>query len=220
MQYVGYDSMGVPQLWEGSYPIGRNVTGRVPVTNVRSNGVYTNIASLNAEANALLELAALHNVLLVGNQLISSGTGDDKAKQDPTTVISRPWVEPPEGSVPFDTQDVVPMGIVGTSLVITTLVVPSGYDGTITAYSWNNTGGGFVQGSGDLQVQILRNGAAIRNYDNILVEKGSIAQPRSISPLRIYSGQTITMVINHIANGLLTGNNIGCFQGYFYPAMS
>ena len=42
--------------------------------------------------------------------------------------------------------------------MVVTLVVPDGYDGVINAYSWNFTGGGFAQGGGDLQAQVLNNG--------------------------------------------------------------
>lgn len=180
----------------------------------------TNLTTVNNTATGLLELATLHNRLLVGNSLIASGTGDDKAKQDPTYVVQRPWIEEPEGAVPFDPQLSVALGVVGVTTTIVELVVPDGYDGSIKRYSWNFTGGGFVQGSGDLVVQVLRDGAPVRNYDNITVEKGTIATPRDISPLRVYSKQTISLVINHVANALLNGNVIGSFVGYFYPSLS
>ena len=52
------------------------------------------------------------------------------------------------------------------------------------------------------------------------MEKGTIAAPRIISPLRIYSGRTYQLVVNHLANGLLAGNVIASFVGYFYPNAS
>jgi hypothetical protein len=224
MQMVMFDEMGVPQL--ANYDpnlVGNSTAGWapfIPNQSGPSGGNYTNPSSLNDSANGLLELANLHNTLLVGGQLVASGTGDNTNAQLPTYVVNRPWVEPPEGSVPFDPQIAIALPAVAATAVIVALVVPDGYDGVINAYSWNITGGGFVQGSGDLQVQMLRNGAAIRNYDNILVEKGTISTPRPISPLRVYSGQAISLVINHVANGLLAGNVIGCFSGYFYPSLS
>lgn len=223
MVFTVIDSMGVPRLFDtANLPRSRNVTGTAPLPSSYSTvtGNHTDNVSVNQTANGLLELANLHNTLLVNNQLVASGTGDSEAAQNPTHTVARPWLESPEGSVPFDPQTVATLGVVGTSVIVVSLTVPDGYDGVINAYSWNFTGGGFVQGSGDLQAQVLRNGAAVRNYDNILVEKGSIAQPRSISPLRVYSGQVITLIVNHIANALLTGNVVACFSGYFYPSMS
>jgi hypothetical protein len=221
---IVYDEMGNPQVavYDPGF-VGNSVAGWapfIPNQSGPSGGNYTNPTSVNDSANGLLELANLHNSLLVSGQLVASGTGDNANAQLPTFVVQRPWVEPPEGSIPFDQQQVVVMPAVAGTAVVVTIVVPDGYDGVIRAYSWNVTGGGFVQGSGDLQVQVLRDGAAIRNYDNILVEKGSIQTPRVISPLRVYSGQVITLVINHIANGLLAGNVIGCFSGYYYPSLS
>src|ERR1035437_1094807 len=220
-QWLSYDDRGYPIVSAAGLP-STNVVVQPSGLNfvLPSGGNYTNPTSLNQAANALQELAILHNTLLAKQQLIASGTGNNPNAQLPTYVVQRPWIEPPLGSIPFDTQLVVGMPAVAALATIVTLVVPDGYDGVINAYSWNVTGGGFVQGSGDLLVQMLRNGAAIRNYDNILVEKGSIASPRPISPLRIYSGQVISLTINHVANLLLAGNVVGCFSGYFYPSLS
>ncbi len=219
--YVVYDDVGVPTgVYLDAYgrPIGGVVDPRLH--DGTQTGVVTDRVDYNTQANELNELAVLHNTLLCSNLLVSSGTGDNPAAQLPTYTVKRPWLDMPEGGVPFDPQYSVALGVVGTTVTVVTLVVPEGYDGVINAYSWNFTGGGFVQGSGDLVAQVLRNGAAVRNYDNILVEKGSIQTPRPISPLRIFSNQIITLVVNHAANGLLNGNVVGCFSGYFYPSMS
>ena len=222
MWYTMLDDWGNPYQVNSHYGVGRNVIGTLPLTpkQLGPTGNYTDSPSLNAQANGLLELSNLHNTLLTNNQLVASGTGDDVAAQNPNHIVKRPWLEMPEGGVPFDPETSAPLGLVGTSVVVVTLTVPDGYDGVINAYSWNFTGGGFLQGSGDLQAQVLNNGAAVRNYDNILVEKGTIQEPRNISPLRIYSGRTYKLVVNHLANGLLAGNLIASFVGYFYPNAS
>ena len=220
--YVAYDSMGIPVVVVPSYQPGLSPTSpnQLIPDNSNPSGNFTNGSSMNQTAVGLSEVASLHNSLLTTNLLISSGTGQDPTAQQPTSTVRRPWLEAGEGAVPFDPQTAIALPVVGVVATVVSLTVPDGYDGVINAYSWNFTGGGFVQGSGDLVVQVLRNGAAVRNYDNILVEKGSIQQPRTISPLRIYSGQIISLVINHVANGLLNGNIVGCFSGYFYPSMS
>src|ERR1035437_6559928 len=96
--------------------------------NFPGGGNYTNPTSLNQAANALQELAILHNTLLAKQQLIASGTGNNPDAQLPTYVVQRPWIEPPLGSIPFDTQLVVGMPAVAAAAVaIVTLVVPVGY---------------------------------------------------------------------------------------------
>src|ERR1035437_42487 len=226
-QWLSYDDEGYPIVSAAGLP-STNVVVQPSGLNFvwPSGGDYTNPSSLNQNANALLELADLHNTVLGVGQAIATGTGGGNnpngqgAKNPIPTYAKRPWLDMPDGAMSFDQQLAIGMPAVLGTAVIVSLVVPSGYDGVINAYSWNFTGGGFVQGSGDLQVQMLRNGAAIRNYDNILMEKGSISVPRPISPMRIYSGQVIQLVINHLVNGLLAGNVIGSFSGYFYPSMS
>lgn len=174
---------------------------------------------LSTTAQGLDNLASLHTTLLQGQGLIATGTAGDTVRQNPIMAIGRPWVEQPDNSDPFDFESAVALPAIGASGTVVTLTVPPGYDGVINAFSWNFLGGGFTQNSGDIQVQLLRNGAAIRNYDNILVEKGTIQVPRQISALRIYSNQTITMIVNHIANNTLNGNVVGSFVGYFYPSL-
>src|ERR1039458_222030 len=223
-QWGMYNDRGELLVYDDNLPHGREVVQPSGLNFGFPTGDVTNPTSLNQAANALGELATLHDTVIAGGNAIATGTGganpiNDSAKS-PVTTVSRPWLEPPQGTLPFHQQQVVTMPAVAASAVVVSLVVPFGYDGVINTYSWNDTGGGFVQGSGDLQVQILRNGGAVRNYDNILVEKGTMQIPRPISPLRVYSGQVITLVVNHIANILLAGNIVGCFSGYFYPSMS
>lgn len=137
---------------------------------------------------------------------------------DPTTYYpKRPWIDEPSGSNPFDQQGAALLaGVVGETFTVLTLLVPQGFDGVIKYLSCNATFP-FNDFSGDLQWQLLQNGRAIRNFDNILAQKGTIQIPRPISPLRIYSGDTITWVINHIANAALNGNVVCTLNGYFYP---
>lgn len=190
-----------------------------PVPNTAKFYVNRTAAmTVNDEAAQLGELSALHNQFLVNGQLISQGTGSDTTSVNPVTTIKKPWIDPPDGARSFDEQQSVVLGIVGVTTTVVSLRVPEGYDGVINAISWNYTGGGFVEGSGDLIAKILRSGAAVQNYDSIKVQKGSIQIPRSISPLRIYSNQVIELTVTHAANGILNGNIVGCLQGYFYPS--
>ena len=60
----------------------------------------TTAYNLNSTATGLDELAQLHTQLLANLQLLSSGTADVPGANMPTTVVRRPWLEEPEGSVP------------------------------------------------------------------------------------------------------------------------
>lgn len=217
----GYvDENGLPQYLPNAVPPGVISGGITNYANQPNSGAFTNSYGLNNTATALTDLASQHQTLLGTQQLIATGTGSDPSAQNPVNTIRKPWLDAPDGSVPFDYETVAALPAIGASAVVVSFTVPDGYDGVINAYSWNFTGGGFTEGSGDLQAQVLNNGAPVRNYDNILVEKGSTAIPRPIAPLRIYSGRTYSLIINHIANNLLTGNIVGSFVGYFYPALS
>lgn len=179
-------------------------------------GVSTSVQTMND----LSELATLHGTLLSKALEISTGTGDQASYQQPSAIVKRPWIDPPDGSVSYDQHGVLALPVPGNSGNVLSFTVPDGYDGVINAFSWNFVGGGFTDGSGTIIVQLLRGNAAIRNYDNILVQCGTVGVPRPISPIRIYSGQTITMFVNHASDPTLNGNVVGSILGYFYPSMS
>lgn len=98
------------------------------------------------------------------------------------------------------------------------ILVPTGYDGAINSYGANFTGGGFVDGSGDLVWRISRNGVPIKNFEFILTERGDPNQPIPVNYIRIYSGDRIQFLINHAANVTLNDGFIICdLGGFFYP---
>lgn len=106
-------------------------------------------------------------------------------------------------------------------VVVLAINVPDGFNGVITKYSCNFTGGGFIDGSGDLVWQILNNGKPIQNYDSILTERGDPNLPRDVSAINIYSSQVIQFVVNHAANPLLASGYIICtLSGFYYPSSS
>jgi hypothetical protein len=216
--YTVVDEMGTPFTFPVPMPIGLDYGGE------QENGVTKNIgitsaSTVNDYANALDELAALHNTLLVNGQLIATGSSGEP-QPVPVATIRKPWLDAPDNAVPFDPGGAAVLGAVGGTQTIVTHVVDPGMDGVITAYSWNFIGGGFVQGSGDLVAQVLRNGTPVKNYEAILVEKGSVAIPRPIAPLRIYSNDVMTIVVTHAANALLNGNVVASMVGYDYPSQS
>jgi hypothetical protein len=128
-----------------------------------------------------------------------------------------PWVIPPAGADPFDATNVVNIGVVGTTTTILTLVVPYGYDGVIKRFYHTYLGAGLIDGNGDLVWRILADGRPIKNFGNILTQMGNAITPRLTDGIRVFAGQTITYVVSHAANPLLTDMVTASLAGYFYP---
>ena len=172
----------------------------------------------------LQELAAIHMELLGGKQLLSayqdlSTPGPGGSLTGTLGAVIRPWIDEPDGSVPFDEQFGIALpAVFGVETVVLSFQVPIGYDGVIKAISNNFLGGGFVDFSGHIQWRILADGKPIRNFSNILANKGTIAAGRIISPIRVYSGQVINYTVNHLANVGLVGQVVCSLTGYIYPS--
>jgi hypothetical protein len=133
--------------------------------------------------------------------------------------VDAPWISPPHGAVSFFPKTQVAIPAVGGTSTILTMQVPNGSDGAIQKFSVNYVGGGFVNGSGDIVWRILANGKAIRNANNIISEMGTQDSPFELSStIRIYSGQTITVEVNHVANAALNQSVLAMLEGWFYPA--
>jgi hypothetical protein len=128
-----------------------------------------------------------------------------------------PWVIPPVGADPYDETAVATIGVVGTTTTILSFLVPYGYDGVIKRFYHNYLGSGYLDGSGDLVWRILADGRPIKNFGNILTQMGNASTPRLIDGIRIFAGQTITYVVLHAANPLLTDACTASLAGYFYP---
>lgn len=171
----------------------------------------------------LQELAILHQAKLGDGGFFSQFSPDsggvNPSFQGLPEYTRRPWLDPPDGAVPFDEQDGIALPMVlGVDTTVLTFQVPDGFDGVINGVSNNFLGGGFVAFTGDIIWRILADGKAIRNFQNIRAEKGTVQQTRSVSPIRIFSKQTITYVVDHIANPLLNGQVVCSLTGYYYPS--
>ena len=128
-----------------------------------------------------------------------------------------PWIVPPSGADPFDETAVATIGAIGAIVTIVSFPVPYGYDGVIKRFYNNYIGSNYVDGSGDLVWRILADGRPIKNFGNIITQMGSANTPRLTDGIRVYSGQVITYVVLHAANGLLTDQSSASLAGYFYP---
>lgn len=172
----------------------------------------------------LKELVGMHQALVGGKRFIGSYSPDtnrfDGQGGGNDFQLAPPWVEAPQNFLPFDETGLVDLPVVGSAdTTILSMIVPDGQDGIIKGYSLNFTGGGFVQGSGDIVWRVLIDGQAVRNFSNITTEKGSPEQVRPISGgIRIFSGQLVTAVVNHVADVTLSGKVSANFSGWYYPS--
>jgi len=213
LYYVGYDAIGNPILIPYTLVPASSYTEIGVDPAVQGNEGVAPFQG-NVVAGGLDELAQLHQSTLANKEGIASGTSDPDNRR---TLVRKPWLDAPDGSIPFDPELAIALPAIGANQVVVSHEVPEGYDGVINAYSWNFTNGNFVDGDGSIVAQMLRNGTPIRNYNNITVQKGCIQIPRPIAPLRIFSKQVISIVIFNVSS-ILSGNIIASLVGYDYPS--
>lgn len=183
-------------------------------------------APLNSSAMELYNLAAWH-LQRIGNSGILAAPPEPASTQaigslpNPAATQRRVWLDEPPGSVPFDEQGMLnlPLSSTATNFVILTFTVPQGFDGIIKWISNNviNSTTPFVPGS--LIWAILSNGRPVRNFAMIQNEKGTIAQGRQVSPIRIFSGDIISYVVQEATGApALTGQTVASLTGYYFPS--
>lgn len=135
---------------------------------------------------------------------------------NPAATSRRVWLEEPPGSVPFDEQgEIAFSGTAGTVSTVLAITVPAGFDGVIKWLSNNIVGGGFVPGT--LTWGIFINHRPYRNFGTITQEKGTIAQGRRISPIRLFAGDYVEYKVIEVAGGL-GGMTTVSLTGYYYPS--
>jgi len=169
----------------------------------------------------LEELAGLHQELLGNRGLLNTISGDQgiPGQNYPVNIETKnPWLDEPPGAQPFDPQESISLPAAAGDTVVLTMLVPAGYDGVINEMSCNFTGGGFTQGSGDIIWSLRVDGKPYPNFGIITNEKGTPLQGRKIGRIRVYSGQRVQWLVNHVANLALNGNVICSLTGYFYPS--
>jgi hypothetical protein len=135
---------------------------------------------------------------------------------NPAATSKRVWLDEPPGSVPFDEQASAALtGIAGTTQTVLSFKVPAGFDGVIKWISNNIIDGVFIEGT--ITWGIFINDRPVRNFGIITEEKGTIAQGRIISPIRIFANNVITYEITEVLGGQ-TGRTVVSATGYYYPS--
>jgi hypothetical protein len=183
-------------------------------------------APLNATAMDLANLAAWHQQT-IGNTGLLAAPPEGVSSQllgtipNPAATQRRVWLDEPPGSVPFDEQATAQIPIFpGADQAVLTFTVPQGYDGVIKWVSNNAVNivpTPFV--AGELIWKIEVNGRPVRNFGNITQEKGTIFQGRQVSPIRIFSGDTVTYTVQLAPGSPITsGQTTVSATGYYYPS--
>lgn len=128
-----------------------------------------------------------------------------------------PWVEPSEGNLPIDQPGQVAVGGIGTISTVLSYTVPLSSDGVIKYYMIDYSGP-WNQGSGDLIFRLLVDGSPLPGFNNIRFKAGAVNNPVPLGGgLRVYSGQTISITVEHAANLGLTEYALARFVGWTYP---
>jgi hypothetical protein len=158
----------------------------------------------------------------LGRQMGVSAIGDKPVGPGSiTSAVRLPlWVNPPDQWENLDISGYVALPAEAAQAVIVTFKVPQGRNGVIKKIANNLIGGGWVEGSGTINWQILVDGApppGASSYDSILDSLGAVPSPTEIAGFRIYENQTVEVVINNVSvvvAGQLAGARL---IGYLYP---
>lgn len=136
-------------------------------------------------------------------------------------------IAPPSGALPFNPYDIIglPSPAAGDTTIFS-FKVPIGYDGVLLGHFHVFTGGGFIEGSGDLAWRIAVNDPSprfLRDCGDMLVTIGRIAFYQTIpGGLQLRSGNVVSYIVNAPnTTGSLpapgTPSIIAGMHGYFYP---
>lgn len=135
-----------------------------------------------------------------------------------------PWVAMPSAGRHFQEIGSIILPLAeGVDNLVTTVAVPTGYDGVIVSVMNMYTGGGFVEGSGDLHFRIQINRRWLKDYGDIRTTLGSVAAPYAIyrSGIRLRTHEVVRYWVNLGAGALgrldPTGRIVCGFFGWFYP---
>ena len=138
---------------------------------------------------------------------------------NPAAISRRVWKEEPPGSVPFDEQEsfALPATPLGSDVPVLSFKVPFGFDGVIKWISNNLLPEGSFT-SGALIWKIKVNRRAVKNFEFITNEKGTIFQGREESPIRIFSGDLVQYTVQQPVGSTLTGTTVVSATGYYFPS--
>jgi hypothetical protein len=141
----------------------------------------------------------------------------------------RPWVKMPDGGREFSQIGILAVSAItpGVDTTVFSELVPYGYDGVVNyaicTIQQPAAGGGtgFGEGSGQITWKLKANERHLRDFGQVLVQRGSLIDPSPIpnAGLRVYSRNLLQWTVNIVnGSGLNPNANIICSAlGWFYP---
>lgn len=158
----------------------------------------------------------------VWNSIIARG-GISKLCPGMGTIYDQPpWVKMPAQGRRFSKISSIPIPLVGqfgTDVLVTSFIVPQGWDGVIASTVNQFTGLNFNEGSGDISWRLQINQRYVKDMGNIQVTLGTTTQPWPVNggSIRLVSRQLVQFFVN-VANANPAGGRIVCAMfGWFYP---
>jgi hypothetical protein len=134
-----------------------------------------------------------------------------------------PWVKMPAQGKRYSRINSIPLPVVtGTDQLVTSFIVPHGYDGCIVSVVQNYTGQGFQEGSGDLTWRLKINQHYAKDLGASTVSIGSMTTPYNINSGQyiLQSDDFVQYYVNLSAGGagnLLGGRIICAVFGWWWP---
>ena len=160
-------------------------------------------------------------ITLLNKRLRASGRVAPSVSPIWGTVSEKPaWIDPPLGTRYFHVPGVIATPALGSSLTsVLAIAMPTGWDGVVKAISQNYTGGGFVQGSGDLTWTVRVGGAVVDEYNAVATELGSVQT--QVETLIFLSENQLYEHLVSVSAGAgipIAGTQIICYaRGYRWP---
>jgi len=175
----------------------------------------TNLATVPNQGQVVVWGAILSGAVDLGAP--APGPGSEQSSKAYSLVSKPPWIERPASGEPFTPAESITLPAAGASAVIVEFVVPVGRSGVIKWIGNEFVGGNWVNGDGNLLWQILINGAAVKNFERIVMSLGTVQSPSEVATLRLRENDLVQFVIQNIGVPSAGQLVLGELRGWYYP---
>lgn len=133
-----------------------------------------------------------------------------------------PWVKMPAQARRFSKINSIALPApaqYNTDLLVTSMIVPQGWDGVIVSTVNMFTGSNFNEGSGDIKWRLQINQRYVKDMGQLTTTLGSMTQPYPVNngSIRLVSRQLIQFFANVANANPVNGRIICAMFGWFYP---
>ena len=177
--------------------------------------ILAKIANLSNFANS-------GQIVAVGRVLTAKPDASDLAPVSEAanlvTQVQEPsWIKMPTSGESFNPAQYVTIPAIGATATIVTHTVGTGRNSVMNRFGNEVVGGDWINGSGALIWQILKNGVPVKNQEKIVSSLGAVAAPSPIGPFRFVENDVILVTVTNVsvaAAGQLIGARM---DGWDYP---